>query len=259
MVALRRAGLTKQQAVALLTINAIVSIIISLTVVMIFDRYRGGVPAAATATPGSGTALAVASLPSATATPGTSEVRAVATYVVKAGDSLSSIAFRYQVPLDALMKANGIDNANYITVGESLLIPEGGVVPESSPTPKQAPTLAPVLTPEGAAVPVVIESVTTAEKADGEYVTISNKGSKGVGLEGWTLEDGHGHAFTFPNLFLWRSGTVLVHTGQGTDSATDLYWGLADPVWQQGAKATLRDADGKVVSELVVGSSASGG
>lgn len=44
-------------------------------------------------------------------------------YVVQPGDSLSSIASRFNVSLDELMAANGIADANQLTAGQQLVIP----------------------------------------------------------------------------------------------------------------------------------------
>jgi len=46
-------------------------------------------------------------------------------HVVQAGETLSSIALRYGVTVQALMTANGIDNANLVYVGQRLQIPGG--------------------------------------------------------------------------------------------------------------------------------------
>lgn len=48
------------------------------------------------------------------------------TYVVKSGDSLSVIAARYKVGLQALLNANGLKNADRILVGQRLTIPTKG-------------------------------------------------------------------------------------------------------------------------------------
>ena len=45
------------------------------------------------------------------------------TYKVVAGDTLTKIAARFGVTVDAIMKANGITNANLIKVGQVLVIP----------------------------------------------------------------------------------------------------------------------------------------
>ncbi|MCA9957651.1 MAG: LysM peptidoglycan-binding domain-containing protein, partial [Anaerolineales bacterium] len=49
--------------------------------------------------------------------------RADATYVVQQGDTLSSIARQYGTTVQAIVQANNIENANFITVGQVLIIP----------------------------------------------------------------------------------------------------------------------------------------
>lgn len=49
-----------------------------------------------------------------------------AEHTVKAGETLSSIAARYDVPTEEVVRANGIANANRIYVGMSLIIPVPG-------------------------------------------------------------------------------------------------------------------------------------
>ncbi len=44
-------------------------------------------------------------------------------YIIQSGDSLSSIATRFDLSLQELMDANQIDNANFISVGDRLVIP----------------------------------------------------------------------------------------------------------------------------------------
>ena len=48
------------------------------------------------------------------------------TYVVQWGDSLSSIAYRYGITVEALMAANGLTNPNFIYAGQTLSIPGTG-------------------------------------------------------------------------------------------------------------------------------------
>ena len=45
-------------------------------------------------------------------------------YVVQSGDSLSAIAARFNVSLDALIELNGIENPNLLSVGEVLTLPD---------------------------------------------------------------------------------------------------------------------------------------
>jgi LysM repeat protein len=45
------------------------------------------------------------------------------TYVIKAGDSLSSIATKFKTTVAKLMSLNGIKNANLISVGQKIKLP----------------------------------------------------------------------------------------------------------------------------------------
>jgi len=254
----RETEVTRQQAVVMVICNAVVSLLISLTVVLVFERYRASsTPEGMAVAQAGATPVSVVSEPASTSAG--AEPAPVATYVVKSGDSLGSVAYRFGVTLDALMAANGLDNANYIVVGQSLVIPSGGAAPVATATPRPGPTMAPVSTPGQGQSPVFIESVVDGGQTELEYVRLANRGAQGVALEGWSLQDEDGHSFVFPNLFLWRNGTVSVHTGSGEDSATDLYWGLTEPVWDRAQeKVKLINAGGEVVAEVEVGA-ASGG
>ena len=85
-----------------------------------------------------------------------------------------------------------------------------------------------------------------------EWVKITNKGSSYVSLAGWKVEDKGGkHIYTFPSYKLNSGSTVTLYTGKGKDTATELYWQLNDPVWNNnGDTAYLLDSSGKLVSEL---------
>ena len=78
---------------------------------------------------------------------------------------------------------------------------------------------------------------------------ITNKDTAAQSLTGWTLEDEGNHTYTFPEFSLNAGSSVKVHTGEGTDTARDLYWGRSTSVWNNGGDvATLRDASGNIVS-----------
>ena len=66
--------------------------------------------------------------PSATPSP-----RAQQTYVVKKGDTLSEIALRFGVSVQALAAANGITDPRLIRPGQVLVIPLPGVTPSATP------------------------------------------------------------------------------------------------------------------------------
>ena len=85
-----------------------------------------------------------------------------------------------------------------------------------------------------------------------EWVKITNKGSSTVSLGGWKIEDeGSKHTYTFPSYTLDSGSTVTVYTGKGTDSATELYWQLGSPIWNNdGDTAYLYDKNVQLVSTL---------
>lgn len=65
-------------------------------------------------------------------------VRADDTYTVQPGDTLSGIAHRFNVSVDALMQANHLANPNQIYAGEVLVIPKRAATPTPS-TPATPP------------------------------------------------------------------------------------------------------------------------
>lgn len=108
----------------------------------------------ATATPQAApptTAPAVENTPTvaATAIPPTAvpptNTPAQSTYVVQEGDTLSAIARRFGVPVEALQAANPNVNPDLLRIGTELVIPTGGA-PPPAPTAIQAATPTPTQT-----------------------------------------------------------------------------------------------------------------
>ncbi len=87
--------------------------------------------------------------------------------------------------------------------------------------------------------------------ANAEYVVIRNAGPDEVDLTGWGVKDETAsHRFSFPVGFtLPAGGSVTVHTGCGTPSATDLFWcNEGSAIWNNdGDTAFLLDPDGNIV------------
>jgi LysM repeat protein len=82
-----------------------------------------------TTTPDVGTAAADTALPSPTPF----------TYTIQAGDTLSALAQKFGVPLDALIAANPNVSPNAMSVGQTLLIPTD----KNNPTGEATPTAVP--------------------------------------------------------------------------------------------------------------------
>jgi hypothetical protein len=78
-----------------------------------------------------------------------------------------------------------------------------------------------------------------------EYVTLKNVGTTSRNLTGWTIEDLAGHVYTFGSFQLGAGGKVRIHTGKGTNTSTDRYWGRSWYVWNNtGDKARLHNSRG---------------
>jgi LysM repeat protein len=168
-------------------------------------------------------------LPTPTPTP--------AVYVVQPGDSLSGIAFRFDVSVELLAQANGIDDPNVIKVGQQLVIPGPTAVPSATVLPTATPT--PDIPPQLEIVDVLGRGAPSAET-----VVIANRG-RGVSLYQWTLRDAQGDAFLFPDLYLAPGAEIRVHTGVGQDTPLHLYWKRDTAVWEEaGDVVVLADERG---------------
>jgi len=83
------------------------------------------------------------------------------------------------------------------------------------------------------------------ENLTDEYIVLENAGTAQVELSGWTVQDEAGHTYTFPDYTLGAGERVTLHTGSGTDTASDLYWGAGAPVWNNaGDTIIVETADG---------------
>jgi micrococcal nuclease len=87
------------------------------------------------------------------------------------------------------------------------------------------------------------------ENPNGEYVVFRNSGDDPLDLSGWTVADGAGHEYAFPDGFVLGAGeTVRLYTGSGENTQTALYWGQDGAVWNNGGDVVIvRDAEGTVV------------
>ena len=72
-------------------------------------------------------------------------------HTVQAGETLNMISQQYDVSIDDIMAANGLDNPNFIGVGQQLTIPVGGL-PEPTIAPTEAPAALPSPIPTEPAV-----------------------------------------------------------------------------------------------------------
>lgn len=92
-----------------------------------------------------------------------------------------------------------------------------------------------------------------------EWVHVRNTGRTTVTLTGWTLRDASRHVYTFGSYRLGAGKTMTVHTGRGTNSTYNRYWGSGAYIWNNtGDTATLRTAAGTTIDTCTWRSRGSG-
>lgn len=209
----------------------------------------GGLPTPNIAAPPSGTVA-----PDATAAAAANEP---VIHTVQAGETLNIISQEYDVSVDDIMLVNGMDNPNFIAVGQQLTIPVGGI-----PEPTVAPTETSVALPSpiptepaaaGSGGTITIAGVLDPGVLETEAVQLVNNGAQEQSLLGWKVRDEDSNVYTFGNVSIFGEGAgVFLHTRAGTDTVGDLHWGLGAPVWRSGEQLTLFDASEQVIVTFVV-------
>jgi len=121
-------------------------------------------------------------------------------------------------PVYAVFSTGG--TGTYHTTVTPTIPPTATTSPIPTPTPTQTPT--PELTPTTSGTSdIYISGISLGD----EWVKITNRGSS-VNLNGWYIQDDdENHTFTFPSITLASGSTVTLHSGKGTDTSTELYWG----------------------------------
>jgi hypothetical protein len=81
---------------------------------------------------------------------------------------------------------------------------------------------------------------------NGEWVRLTNRTGSTINLAGWTVGNA-AHVYTFPGSARLGAGrSVVLHTGKGTTTSANRYWGRTGHVWGNSTDtATLRSAGGK--------------
>jgi len=162
-------GLPPGQLALIIGVNAVISLIISVVVVLVANRqvFPGDIatsvapadPVATEAAQADGLPITQTVASDSEVSPETTPIQTV-TYVVEAGDTLGLIAQKFSVSRFDLMIANGLTDPDFIQVGQELIIPLGGLptatptfTPVPIPTDTPLPFDPPTPLPEGATVP----------------------------------------------------------------------------------------------------------
>ena len=267
--------MTRKQIAFIIGLNAVISVVISIVVVLILAPPDQVGPASTITMPTS-------SVMTTQAVEEITPTVEVVLHVVKAGDTISGMAFQYDVSEEDIIAANQLENPNFLQVGMQLIIPIGGVsqatatftpaptatntpLPFDPPSADMTATVAaelgatttplPTPLPSSGEFTIEITEVLGAGQIDQERVVITNLGDRLASMQDWTLSGADGNIYTFPNFRLWAGGGVTVHTrvGQDGNPPSNFYWGKLEAVWSLGDVVTLKDAQGLVLATYTVG------
>lgn len=267
--------MTRKQVAFIIGLNAVISAVISVLVALIFIQPSQEVPASTATTP-------VEPVTTSQAVEMGAPTAELVVHTVSAGDTISGLAFQYDVPEEDIIAANQLENPNFLQLGMQLIIPVGGVpdvtatftpapTPTDTPLPFEPPsadmtatvaaelgataTSLPTPLPSSGDLTIEITEVLGVGQIDQEGVVITNLGDTLADMQGWTLSGADGDVYTFTNFRLWAGGGVTVHTRVGQDGRppSNFYWGKLEPVWSPGDVVTLEDASGAVLATYTVG------
>ncbi|MCK5646266.1 MAG: LysM peptidoglycan-binding domain-containing protein [Anaerolineales bacterium] len=226
------------------------AISVGAVLLVLFFWTRRPQPPELAPTPTMNIATEIAALiPTATATLPPSPTPHV--YVVQSGDTLYGISLELDIPVDILMAANNIINADELSNGMILNIPSPEwieTLAERQATQAAIPTSTP--TPYVEPPNVEIRGVEGAGDLDSEAIHLLNSGGRAE-MEDWRLDDGEGHIYRFPTFVLHQGGFNL-NIREGEDTPIDLYWGLDDPILFSGKTLKLIDRQGRVHSSFEI-------
>jgi LysM repeat protein len=264
--------MNRGQLLFLVLVNAMVSLVIALAVVWVFEARRpdpeelaaintprptailaAAVVAQPTNTLGPVTTNTTSTVATETPTPDVPATGEETVYVVQPGDTMLVIATRYGVNVEDILGANNLSDPNFVFAGQRLVIPVQGALQEGvniTPVAGEAATPeAPVVIPEG----VRITGITGGSDLPNEQVILVNETDTPFTLQGWQLQKVNGPAYAFrSDVPLFPGGSIRLHSGAGTDTSIDFFWGLTEAVWQPGAEARLVTAEGEPVTTYIV-------
>jgi hypothetical protein len=130
-------------------------------------------------------------------------------------------------------------------------VPDGTLSPNTAAGDQAAPKANAPLPPSSQPI-IEIQNVFGAGDLKTEVLRVKRVGEGEVWLTGWKLKDTHNHTFTFPELLLNKDGAVEIYTRSGSNSVIELHWGLDNPVWVTGEKATVFDSQGVLRAEYTI-------
>jgi hypothetical protein len=129
----------------------------------------------------------------------------------------------------------------------------GGISPQDQSVPQVELSATATSALPSLEKPVVeIQAVIIPGDLESERVLIRSVSSITLNLTGWKVSNGKGQDFTFPSLTLFPGGAVALFSRSGQNTANEIFWGLTQAAWSNGAKVTLSDYAGNVRVEYTI-------
>lgn len=197
-------------------------------------------------------------------------------HTLQAGEFPSFLSVTYGVSFLDIMNANNLteEDARLLRVGTVLIIPledcpkellsellldlsisiatQTSVAEQTmlSSTIEAMPTITLVPTVNSSQLRVQIVEVTGVGDITREQVVIRNHGNL-ADISGWTLSDGQGNVFTFPNdRRLFAEAGVTINTRSGENTPVVFFWGRDLPAFESGDVVVLRNRESEVIFSL---------
>ena len=212
-----------------LLLNVFVSACTTMAVLLLWDQLRPPLPG--------GTTRQITfrlSKPTASPTPTVTPVQIIEAtpapgflfHPVQDGETFESIAQQYNVGVDELIAVNGYSQLQLLSPGELLRVPIHRAA---------------------------ISNLVGAGDLESEHLIIQSELEGVLDLTGWQLDDGAGKVYWFPSVKLFSKGEeISLYSKAGANTASELYWGESEALWQPGKTVNLRDPQGNLHSTFVV-------
>jgi hypothetical protein len=73
-----------------------------------------------------------------------------------------------------------------------------------------------------------------------EWIQLKNSCATGKSLYRWKISDAAGHVYTFGTYTLAANSKVKIHTGRGSNTSLNRYWGQSWYIWNNTGSETAR-------------------
>ena len=251
--------MNRRQLAFVIILNALVSLVIALTVVWVVELRRPDPEElAAVATPLAAPTIVAAPTPTpaqvaaSNTTPAAAEPVPTAAaasaeetvYEVAVGDSLSGIADKFGITVAAIVEANKLENPDFVFTGQRLVIPNVAARAAAAATPANSAGSA------AANTGIRVAAIASPGVLTGEALSVVNDSDLAINLQGWRLEKEGGPAYVFGDVPLFPGSGIQLFSGVGADTSVALYWNQAAPVWPPGSTARLINPQGAEVSRV---------